>query len=188
MENRTKKLVTASLFAALYYLLSIFAKITLAPNFRLSFAGLPVILSGMLLGPSYGLLTGLVGSFLEQLLGPYGLTVTTPLWLIPEMGRGLVTGLLCRRLGDSVGSKQDVRLWTVLCAGAFFVTCFNTFAIWADAKIIGYDAQGLGVAVFFLKLLSGAFTMLLFTLVLPQILRVAERAGIRTKKQSGDVL
>ena len=188
MENRTRKLVTASLLAALYYLLSIFAKIDLAPNFRLSFAGLPVILSGVLLGPTYGMLTGLVGSFLEQLLGKYGLTATTPLWLIPEMGRGLITGLLCRRMRPISGSKADVRLWTILCAGAFFVTCSNTFAIWADARINGYDAPGLGFAVFLLKLLSGALTMLLFTLVLPQLIRAAQRAGLRTKKHPDDVL
>ncbi|KAB3528804.1 folate family ECF transporter S component [Alkaliphilus serpentinus] len=65
----TRKLVMASLLAGLTIILTRYGSIMLAGGtIRLGFGNLPVILSGILLGPIGGALTGIVGDLLGVLV------------------------------------------------------------------------------------------------------------------------
>ncbi len=65
----TKKLVLASFLAALNIILTRFASIMLAGgSIRLGFGSIPLILSGILLGPFGGALTGVVSDLLGVLI------------------------------------------------------------------------------------------------------------------------
>ena len=72
---------------------------------NISVASLPLIISAMLFGPLGGLLVGLLGSFLEQLL-TYGLMATTVLWLVPNTVRGLLLGLYMKKKGYHLSRVQ----------------------------------------------------------------------------------
>lgn len=75
VSNRlsTKKLVVASLLAGLSIILTRFASIMLAGGtIRLGFGSLPLILSGIVLGPFAGALTGIVSDLLGVLIMSQG--------------------------------------------------------------------------------------------------------------------
>ena len=104
MRN-TKRLVTDGLCAALYVVLSSFLSLNLGP-IKLSISGLPVILAALLFGPADGLTVGLLGGFLGQLTGPYGVSVTTPLWMLPVGVLGFIpAGTPRARALPSTGSS-----------------------------------------------------------------------------------
>ena len=86
-----RKLVMIAMLTAVYVVLCLVGTIRLW-WMNISVASLPLIISAMLFGPLGGLLVGLLGSFLEQLL-TYGLMATTVLWLVPNTVRGLLLGL-----------------------------------------------------------------------------------------------
>jgi len=69
----TKKLVLASIFCALNIVLTRFFSVMIMENtVRLGFGNLPIILSGMLLGPFAGALTGIVSDIIGVMVNPMG--------------------------------------------------------------------------------------------------------------------
>lgn len=82
-----------ALMIALHIVLESFGTIRIGNELKITFSTLPIVLAGMLCGPAEGLAVGLVGTFLSQLL-TYGITVTTPIWILPGMLQGLASGLI----------------------------------------------------------------------------------------------
>ena len=78
------------------------------PYFKFNFASLPIMLAAMLFGPVEGMVVGLLGEFIAQITGPYGLAPTTVLYVAPAAIRGVVVGLgavWCRRTGKRIESR-----------------------------------------------------------------------------------
>ena len=71
-----KLMCQLALLVALYYLLSITLVIHTG-NFKLTFISLPVIAAALLYGPGAGFTVALLGEFLAQMSGPYGLAPNT---------------------------------------------------------------------------------------------------------------
>ena len=69
----TRTLCRVAMLAALYVLLNNTIAIK-AGNLRITFASLPVVLSALLFGPLESAVTALVGEFINQLIGGYGIT------------------------------------------------------------------------------------------------------------------
>ena len=130
---KPKRLVTIAMLVAMYVVLSLFGTIRLG-SMNISVASLPIIVGGALFGPIDGLLIGLLGSFMEQML-TYGITVTTPLWMIPATVRGLMVGAFAKHHGFEMSFKQT-QFITIL--SALVVTAINTVVMYLDAKIYGY--------------------------------------------------
>lgn len=105
------------------------------PYFKFSFASLPIVLAAMLFGPMEGAVVGLLGEFLAQVTGPYGLAPTTVLYVAPAAIRGLVVGfgaLACRRSGRRLESRP-VLCYAVCILGAIMTTAGNTVSIWLES-------------------------------------------------------
>lgn len=69
----TKKLVLASIFCALNIVLTrFFSVMIMEGTVRLGFGNIPIILSGMLLGPFAGALTGIVSDIIGVMVNPMG--------------------------------------------------------------------------------------------------------------------
>ena len=81
----TRKMVTIAMLTAVYVVLSLVGTLNLW-WIRISVDSLPIILGALLYGPVGGLLVGLLGSLMNQLI-TYGLTATTVLWVIPAAAR-----------------------------------------------------------------------------------------------------
>ena len=78
------------------------------PYFKFNFASLPIMLAAMLFGPVEGMVVGLLGEFIAQITGPYGLAPTTVLYVAPAAIRGVVVGLgtvWCRQTGRRIESR-----------------------------------------------------------------------------------
>ena len=93
----TRKLVVIAMMVAVYVVLNTVGTIRLG-WINISVSALPMIVGALLYGPGGGLMVGLVGAFLGQLM-TYGVTATTVLWIIPPAVRGLLIGLYAKRCG-----------------------------------------------------------------------------------------
>ena len=140
----TKRLAVNAVLIAIYVVLRFF-NIPIGNSFRFTLAPFPVILCALLYGPVDGLLIGLLGEFLSQVLGPYGLTPTTLLWCLGETLRGGTLGL-CAMLflkkwllsADGIrGTQIGVLLLCCVVTGVL-ASLGQTFALYVDSKMMGY--------------------------------------------------
>jgi len=121
---------------ALHIVLETFVTIRIGETFKLTISALPFVVAGMLCGPVEGLVTGLLGSFLSQMLGPYGLMITTPIWIIPGAVEGLCAGLIFNAFKRD---KKIVKIGiAVFIADFIFVVC-NWFGSYLGDIIILKD-------------------------------------------------
>lgn len=132
----TKRIVTDGLCAALYVVLSSLLSLSLGP-IKLSIDGLPVLLSALLFGPVDGLLVGLVGSFLGQLLGPYGMSATTPLWMLPAAVLGLIVGAYAKKQGFSPLPRTKLAMLVLIALAAD--TTVTTGVMYIDCLVYKYS-------------------------------------------------
>lgn len=97
-KNYVKKLCLASVFASLYVALELVAMYTgvlaFGDNFQIPISCFPLILASVLLGPVWGTGVGIVGSFLSQMLSPYGISWSSIIWMIPTIMYSLIIALL----------------------------------------------------------------------------------------------
>ena len=93
-------------------------------SIKITFESFPVLLGALLFGPLDGLAVGFVGTLLYQLLR-YGVSVTTPLWILPYALAGLMTGCYAKRRGFSLTTGQTVG---IVVAAEVLVTALNTLA------------------------------------------------------------
>ena len=172
MQNKgkmaVKRLAVNAMLIAVYVVLRYF-NIPLGNSFRFTLAPFPVILCALLYGPVDGIIVGLLGEFLSQILGPYGLTPTTLLWCLGETVRGGTLGL-CALLflrkwllaaNRPRGRQIAVILAFCVITGVLAALC-QTFALYVDSKMFGYYtyAAVFGVLIWRLLvyiLLSGIF-------------------------------
>ena len=135
-RNPVQTLCILSLLTAVMVLLSMTVSIR-TPYFKLTLGSLPVVLAAMLYGPLEGALVAVLGEFLVQILGPYGLTPTTVIWIWPPAIRALVVGcagVWMRRRGTRLEARPPV-CYAVCIVGAVLTTIGNTFGMWLDSLV-----------------------------------------------------
>lgn len=171
-KTNARRIVFNALLIAIYFVLGTWATLKLA-NLKITFEALPILIGALLFGPADGLLIGLLGSFLSQLAGGYGLTVTTPLWILPHALSGLVVGLYGVRRRDRELRFRELLLITAV--SALLVTGLNTLALYVDAKIFHYYSKALVFGSLAVRIVTGIATAAAFSAVLPPILRALRR-------------
>ena len=170
-----KRLTMDAMLAALCAVLAA-VSITIFGNLKLTLENLPVLVGALFFGPVDGMLIGGIGSFLYQLLfSGYGLTVTTPLWILPYVVSGLVAGLLGHK-----GKLKDSRigLLTILIIDALIVTFFNTLALYADSKLFGYYSKPLVFGGLIWKIVIGIVKSVAYAFLFPALFKLLRKAGI----------
>lgn len=172
------KLCVLALLTAMMVLL----KRTIAietPYFKFSFASLPIVLAAMLFGPVEGAVAGLLGEFISQVTGPYGLAPTTVLYVAPAAIRGLVVGsgaLWCRRSGRRMESRP-VLCFAVCVAGAILTTAGNTMSIWLECLM--YQTSFLAHVPFLPgRFAAGIATAVGITAVCIPLVHALRRSGV----------
>lgn len=103
-------------------------------NLKLTFESFPVIIAALLFGPVDAMLVGGIGTFLYQVLR-YGITVTTPLWILPYILCGLVVGLYAKKHSFNM---DKIQLGIIIFAGSILIFLLNTFVLYVDSKVYGY--------------------------------------------------
>lgn len=170
-ENKkiaTRRLVINAVLIALYVVLRFF-NIPFGESFRFTLASFPVILCALLYGPVDGLIIGLLGEFLSQVLGPYGLTPTTLFWCIGETVRGGALGLcsvlfLRKRLffAEQPTRKNIVLLLICCILTGVLAALGQTFALYVDSTMMGYYSYAMVFGLMIWRILVYALLAVLF--------------------------
>ncbi len=134
-------------------------------NFKFTFEGLPIFVAALIFGAKSGAMVGCVGIFLYQILR-YGVTLTTPLWVLPYVVAGWVLGRFAERRGLFPDAKPA--FFAVLGA-QLLITVINTASIYVDSKIYGYYSAAFVFGSLVTRLGIAAVKGALFGIVLPQI-------------------
>ena len=149
------------------------------PYFKFNFASLTIVLAAMLFGPVEGMAVGLLGEFIAQIIGPYGLAPTTVLYVAPAAIRGVVVGLgsvWCRRTGKRMESRP-VLCYTVCIAGAVLTTLGNTVSIWLESVM--YHTEFMAHIPFLPgRFATGVATAVCITTVCIPLVHALRRSGV----------
>lgn len=163
----TKKLTTLAMLIAIYCVLSILTPVKIA-NFKFTFEAFPILVAGLLSGPLDGFIVGTLGSLIYQLFfSGYGITITTPLWILPHSISGLLVGLLAKKFRYDLDFKKIVLISTI---SALTVTALNTLALYVDSKAFGYYSPTLVFGNIAVKILIGIILSIIYSSVLPKLL------------------
>ena len=107
---------------------------------------------------------------LNQLLGPYGITATTLLWLLPPVIYGLILGQAARKLPGEPLENRPAACYIVCILAALVRSAGNTAVIWADSVIYGYYTFALVFGAVAIRFLTGmAAAVLVATVVMPLV-------------------
>ena len=163
----TKRLTTLAMLIAVYIVLSILTPIKLS-NFKFTFEAFPILVAGLLLGPVDGLLVGAIGSTIYQLLfSGYGITPTTPLWVLPHALSGLIVGLYAKYKKYDLDFKHIIFISII---SALLVTTLNLLALYVDSKMFGYYSKTLVFGNIIFKIITGILLSIIYSSVLPKLL------------------
>ena len=163
----TRRLTTLAMLTAVYTVLAILTPVKIA-NFKFTFEAFPILVAGLLLGPIDGLIVGALGSFIYQLFfSGYGITVTTPLWILPHALSGLVAGLYAKKKNYTLDYRQTIFI-AIICA--FCVTALNILALYVDSKIYGYYSKTLVFGNILIKIITGIILSIIYAGVLLKLL------------------
>ncbi len=177
--SKTKRLAVDAMLAAMFVVLSLFS-ISL-PGMKITLDSLPILVAAALLGPLDGLIVGLIGSFLNQMI-TYGFTATTLLWILPAGLRGLLVGLYAKRHNFDMTLRQTV---FITVSTALLVTALNTFFMYVDSWVYSYSYAA-ALPTLALRILAGIITAVLFSLLLPAILTALRRLFGEEKSSKGN--
>ena len=137
-QQRVQRICTDGVLVALYFVLTTFS--LRMGNLRITFASLIVIVATLLFSTLDACLIAMLGELLNQVL-QYGLTVTTPMWLLPPAIRALVLGLffyVARKFGIFSPARKPVLMYAACITAALCTTLANTLATYIDSKLFHY--------------------------------------------------
>lgn len=163
---KTQRMITDALLAAIYFALTYFVIKPAGESLKITFASLAIVVTALLYGPVDACIVALIGEFLYQVI-LYGVTLTTPLWLVPPVLHALALGLaamLFRKHGKPL-YERTVPCYIVCVGCALLNSCFNSVAIYFDSKIFGYYRPGIVLTMMAVRLLLAVATALLVALV-----------------------
>ena len=131
-----RRIAFDGMLAAVYFALTMLVIKT--PSLKITFASLAIVVAALMFGLPDAVAVAFVGEFLYQVI-LFGVTVTTPIWMLPPVLHALCLGL-CALL---LGRKKPLVERTALCFAACMFcgllnACFNTVALYFDSKIYGY--------------------------------------------------
>lgn len=143
-------------------------------NIKVTFESLPILLGALVLGPVDGLAVGGVGTLIYQLLR-YGITVTTPLWILPYVICGLLVGLYAKRKDFRLTPRQ---IMVVVLANELLITVLNTGVIYVDSHIFGYYTPVFVFGALGVRLVIGVIRGIAFGAILPVLIRNLEKTTL----------
>lgn len=162
-----RHLAVDAFLIALYFVIG---KLTFSVEpLRISFALIPLLYAALSLDLYDGILIALIGEFLLQLTGAYGLTPTTPLWLLPPLLRVIPVNLAevfyRKRFSHLEAHKGFYFLFMML--GNLLTTGGNTLVMYLDGLIMNYPLEYTYLTIIYRLLLSLGMAVLSAIVLLP---------------------
>lgn len=181
MQNKTKRMATNAMLAALYFALSMLA--IPVGGLKLTFEHLPIIIAALMFGPVDALVIGALGELANQMM-TYGFTVTTVLWMAPAMFRGLSMGLCAKFLSKYVGvnavieKKLPLAFWVTCVISGLICSLLNTFTLYVDSKMFGYYSYAMVFGVLWIRLAASAVSSVVMAVAAKPVLAAMRKAKI----------
>ena len=169
-KRSTKQFTIDAMLAALCVVLG-FASLRIGNVIKVSFEDLPVLFAALMFGPVDGALVGFVGIFLYQLLS-FGITLTTPLWVLPFVVCGFVIGFIARRSNFNNTPKQILMLFVL---STLLVLALNTIAIYADSKLYGYYYPTIITGVIGVRVVIALVKGVVLGFIVPPVLKALSK-------------
>ena len=169
-RNKSQQLAIDGILAALAVVLG-FVSIRIGNVMKISLEDLPVIFAALMFGPADGAAVAAVGIFLYQLFS-FGITVTTPLWVLPLVVVGLIIGALARKARYNNSKKEILIMFLV---AELMIWAMNTGAIYADSKIYGYYYPTIITGMLAIRCVTAVIKGLVLGLISPSILKMLSR-------------
>lgn len=160
---KTIDLCLCAAMIALHVVLEVFCTIWLFGNsVKISLGSLPFIVIALLCGPVEGFVTGFIGTFISQLL-TYGITITTPIWLMPGALAGLTAGLVYIAFKRK---PKVVPIGVSVCSGIFVLTLCNFLGTYLDGVLIlKYTTMEVLMAALPVRIGVGICLAVIYTLI-----------------------
>ena len=169
--SKPRRIAVDALLAALYFALSVLTVTT--GSFQLRFTALALILAALLFSVPDVAAVALIGEFLYQLI-LFGLTPTTPIWLLPPLLHALLLGFGAMLVRRFVPEKRQIMAYFLACVFCGLLNVgFNTLALWADSRIMGYSAALVPMLPW--RLLIGVLTSALTCAVALPLLQLLQK-------------
>lgn len=178
MKQIVRRITGDGMLLAIYIVLSVIT-VKITPNLQITFTGIAIIMAIVLYGWTDGILIALLGSFISQLRSAYGLTITTPIWMIPPILRAVVFGLFYHIYLKKGILLQDKKIlfFVYMAIAGLVTTIANTGAIYLDAYIFQYPVALALVESIFRFISSIASSLVISGLSLP-IIYALKSAGL----------
>ena len=178
-----------------------YVSIRIGNDYKITFSALPILIIAVLYGPFYGFAVGLIAAILSQLL-TFGITPTTPFWILPPAIHGLVMGLLYKafgrkprfvpkegsyldRLFKKEGQFSKVRktilsgllnpLTVCVFASGLVNTICNLAATYFDSKVWNYYYEGYILVLIPIRLVNWAMTAVVSSVILIVVINVLRK-------------
>ncbi len=169
-HEKLHRMVTDAMCVALFVLFAVVLTVK-TPLFEISLASLPVLLAARLFRGRDALVVAFLGSFTEQLLSPYGLSLTTPLWMAPPVLQAATAALGFFLAGRA---KKPWLVFLVILAAEVVLTAANTAALYADGAIMGYPVKALHLLLP-TRLANGGVRTVISCLLIPPLAHILEK-------------
>ena len=142
-------------------------------NIKITFESVPIIMAALMFGAKDGFAVGALGTLIYQLLR-YGITVTTPLWMLPYALCGLLVGLYAQRRGFDLHQSQ---LMFIIIANELLVTLLNTGVMYVDSKIYGYYSFVYIFGTIVIRFVICVIKAVVYALLIPKLIRSIRARG-----------
>jgi len=166
---KTKQLCVNALLAAMCAVLGA-VSVDLG-NIKFTFESLPILLGALLFGPMDALAIGGIGTFIYQLL-KYGLSVTTPLWMLPYMACGLLAGWYAKRRDFNLSGIQTT---FIVFVSSILVLVLNTAVMYIDSKVYGYYSAAYIFGATTMRIVVCLVKAAAFSAVLPGLIAAVKK-------------
>lgn len=158
------RLVLNALFVAIYVVFSVFLAFK-GKTIEISWASLPILLCAFLFRPVDAIAVAICGSFLEQLLSPYGLSATTPLWMLPVILQATVAAVAAYLM------RNRMSVWkmaVIIAVSELLLTAANIAVSYVDAILFDYlEYLTIDIPV---RLLNGGLRTVISCVLIPLLL------------------
>ena len=178
MKRTISRICGDGMLLAMYIVLSTLT-VRLTPNLQIAFTGLTIIMAVVLYGLPDAILIAVLGSFIGQARGAYGLSITTPLWMVPPILRAVVFGIVYEiflKKGIKLEDKKVLFIVFAIIAG-LVTTIANTGAIFLDAMIFEYPVS-MAVVESIFRFVSSILSSIFIALVTLPIIYALKNANL----------
>lgn len=178
MKRTISRICGDGMLLAMYIVLSTLT-VRLTPNLQIAFTGLTIIMAVVLYGLPDAILIAVLGSFIGQARGAYGLSITTPLWMVPPILRAVVFGIayeIFLKKGIKLEDKKVLFIVFAIIAG-LVTTIANTGAIFLDAMIFEYPVS-MAVVESIFRFVSSILSSIFIALVTLPIIYALKNANL----------